>query len=100
MIEINLSQLESKLQELTETQAQILKILNSFEQYQQTPTRQQFPTENLLTTKEVCELFRVTRQSLAMWRKIGKIKAYKMNKTVRYKRSEINELLNIRSGKV
>ncbi len=99
MIEINLTQLESKLQELTETQTQILKILNSFEQPQQTPT-QHFPTENLLTTKEVCELFRVTRQSLNMWRKIGKIKAYKMNKTVRYKRSEINELLNIRSGKV
>lgn len=101
MIEINLTQLEEKLQSIEEKQAAMFELLNSLHTAKNTQQKQsETETEILLTTKDICNLFKVTRQSIALWRKMGKIRAVRVNKAVRYRQSEINELLNIRSSKV
>ena len=56
--------------------------MNKFTQYNQ-----------LLTIKEVCGLFQVSRQTLHNWTKAGLIKAYKVVRKVYYKAAEIEEAL-------
>lgn len=45
--------------------------------------------EQMLTTKQVCDLLQIDRTSVYNYRDCGKLKAYGMGKMVRYKRSEV-----------
>lgn len=49
--------------------------------------------EQLLTTKEACEYLKVSRQTLAKWKKKRKIKAVKFGGNIRYKLSDIEKAL-------
>ena len=48
-----------------------------------------------LTTSEVMGLLKVSRQTVANWRKTGKLNAYRIGtRAVRFKKSELVELTN------
>lgn len=47
-----------------------------------------------LTTKEVQEIFGISRTTLFDWRKKGLIKAIKIGRIVRFDKSEIERILN------
>lgn len=49
--------------------------------------------KGLMTIKEVCEYFQVTRQTLYNWTKGGLIKAYRVARKVYYKTDEVEEAL-------
>jgi excisionase family DNA binding protein len=49
--------------------------------------------ENLLTVKQVAELFGVTRITLWRWDRDGTLKAHKIGRNIRYKESVINKAL-------
>lgn len=52
-----------------------------------------YMADELLTTAEVADLLRVTRQTLTRWRKDGKLPAVKIGRLVRFKRSDVEALL-------
>lgn len=54
--------------------------------------------ENLLSTKEVKEIFHVQTSSLWVWAKRGYLKPIKLGNKNYYKQSDINELLNERQN--
>ena len=47
----------------------------------------------LLTNREVCEIFQISRQTLFNWTKGGLIKAHRVARKIYYKPEEINEAL-------
>ena len=54
--------------------------------------------ENLLSTKEVKEIFHVQTSSLWVWAKRGYLKPIKLGNKNYYKQSDINALLNERQN--
>jgi len=52
------------------------------------------PRAELLTTDEVAARFRVTRQTVARWAGEGLLDPVRMKRTVRYRLSDIEALLN------
>lgn len=50
--------------------------------------------DDLLTTEEVADLLRVSRQTLWRWRKDGTLPARKVGALVRYRRSDVDALLD------
>ena len=48
-------------------------------------------TEQLLTRKEVAEMFKVSYPTLKSWRDRGLITAHKIGKTVRFKLEDVQE---------
>lgn len=55
--------------------------------------------EQYLTTKEVCDILKVSRQTLQTWKKKRKIKSSKILGTVRYKLSDIEAMVTKHSFK-
>lgn len=53
--------------------------------------------EKLYTTKELSGWFRVTRQSIALWRKEGKLDYIRVGAAVRYSESQVQDFL-MKSG--
>lgn len=49
---------------------------------------------DLITREEVCKLFRITLPTLHNWTKSGRLPSYKFNSRVRYKKTEIMEIIN------
>lgn len=49
--------------------------------------------EVLLTQSEVADFYKVTTATIIEWQKIGKIKAYGIHNTRRYKKSELLDSL-------
>ena len=49
--------------------------------------------KGLMTIKEVCEMFQITRQTLYNWTKGGLIQAYRVVRKVYYKPDEIESAL-------
>jgi excisionase family DNA binding protein len=47
--------------------------------------------ETLLTTEQVCAYFQISRATLHRWRKKRKVKAVKIDGTVRFKFSDIEK---------
>lgn len=75
--------------------------LMQFAEYIITKTRQEITstikediTERYLTRAEVCEALNVTLMTLYNWNKSGYLQAIKIGKTVKYKETDINKLLN------
>lgn len=48
----------------------------------------------LLTRKQVAKLFSISLPTLSEWTKQGRVRAYKINTRVRFKRAEIMDQLN------
>jgi len=90
MINISTIELESKLQQIAEKQDNILQLLSGLQQQKPTPKID----ETLLTVAEVCDLFKVSRQSISTWRRAGKLHAQKIGYLVRFKKSDIDAILN------
>lgn len=49
--------------------------------------------DELLTFKEVMDYLKVSRTTIYDWLNAGKIKAYKIGKSVRFKRSDIEAFI-------
>lgn len=50
--------------------------------------------EKLLTMKEVCEIFKVSNQTLRRWEKLKKLKSVRtLGNQRRYKVSDINDIM-------
>ncbi len=47
----------------------------------------------LLTNREVCEIFQISRQTLYNWTKGGLLKAHRIARKIYYKPEEIDEAL-------
>lgn len=47
----------------------------------------------LLTMKEVTEYLKVSRMAIYTWMKAGKLKGYKVGRSVRFKRSDIEDFI-------
>lgn len=94
MINISTIELENKLQEIAEKQDNILQLLNGLQQEKPKPKID----ETLLTVAEVCDLFNVSRQSISAWRRANKLKAHKVGYLVRFKKSDIDAMLNNGKG--
>lgn len=88
MINISIIELENKLQEITEKQDNILQLLNGLQHEKPIPKTD----ETLLTVSEVCDVFKVSRQSISAWRRAGKLKAHKVGYLVRFKKSDIDAM--------
>lgn len=89
MINISTIELENKLQEIAQMQQSILQVLSGL---QEKPTPK--TDETLLTVAEVCDLFKVSRQTISAHRRAGKLKAHKVGYLVRFKKSDIDAILN------
>lgn len=94
MITIDIVELENKLQEIAEKQDNILQLLNGLQQEKPKPKID----ETLLTVAEVCDLFKVSRQSISSWRRNNKLQAQKIGYLVRFKKSDIDAILNNGKG--
>lgn len=94
MITIDIVELENKLQEIAEKQDNILQLLNGLQEEKPKPKID----ETLLTVAEVCDVFKVSRQSISAWRRSGKLKAHKVGYLVRFKKSDIDAMLNNGKG--
>ncbi|MFN5309558.1 MAG: helix-turn-helix domain-containing protein [Candidatus Kapaibacterium sp.] len=94
MINISTIELENKLQEIAQMQQSILQVLSGLQQEKPTPKID----ETLLTVSEVCDVFKVSRQSISAWRRAGKLKAHKVGYLVRFKKSDIDAMLNNGKG--
>lgn len=75
--------------------------LMQFAEYIITKTRQEVTStlkedipERYLTRAEVCKALNVTFMTLYNWNKSGYLQAIKIGKTVKYKETDINKLLN------
>jgi excisionase family DNA binding protein len=94
MITIDIVELENKLQQISEKQDNILQLLNGLQQEKPKPKID----ETLLTVAEVCDLFKVSRQSISSWRRNNKLQAQKIGYLVRFKKSDIDAILNNGKG--
>ena len=94
MINISTIELENKLQQISEKQDNILQLLNGLQQEKPKPKID----ETLLTVAEVCDLFKLSRQTISAWRRSGKLKAHKVGYLVRFKKSDIDAMLNNGKG--
>jgi excisionase family DNA binding protein len=94
MITIDIVELENKLQQISEKQDNILQLLNGLQQEKPKPKI----NETLLTVAEVCDLFKVSRQSISSWRRNNKLQAQKIGYLVRFKKSDIDAILNNGKG--
>lgn len=94
MITIDIVELENKLQQISEKQDNILQLLNGLQQEKPKPKID----ETLLTVAEVCDLFKVSRQSIFSWRRNNKLQAQKIGYLVRFKKSDIDAILNNGKG--
>lgn len=94
MINISTIELENKLQEIAEKQDNILQLLNGLQHEKPTPKID----ETLLTVSEVCDLFKLSRQTIFSWRRNNKLQAQKIGYLVRFKKSDIDAILNNGKG--
>lgn len=76
--------------------------LMQFAEYIITKTRQEVTStlkedipERHLTRAEVCKALNVTNMTLYNWNKSGYLQAIKIGKTVKYKKTDIDKLLNL-----
>jgi len=90
MINISTIELENKLQEIAQMQQSILQVLSGLQQEKPTPKTD----ETLLTVAEVCDLFKTSRQTISTWRRNNKLQAQKIGYLVRFKKSDIDAILN------
>lgn len=51
-------------------------------------------SEELLSVKEMCELFKVSRVTIYNWTKSGYLSPIKLGATVRYRKSDIKKLIS------
>ena len=59
-----------------------------------TPPTQERKEEKLLTTNEACEVLRCSKPTLHRWKKEGIIPHVRIGANIRYKESDINNLIN------
>ena len=95
MIQINTENLENKLQEIAEKQDNIFQLLSALQEKPKPKI-----DETLLTVSEICDIFKVSRQTISTWRRKGKLKAHKAGYLVRFKKSDIEEFLTKKQGEL
>lgn len=68
------------------------ELMRFFEEVQKRMTVPE-PEEKLLTVEEVCRMAHVSRPTLHRWKTRGLIKEVKIGKSVRFRRSEVENFL-------
>ena len=55
------------------------------------------PREQYLTREQVAEILQVSRQTLSIWNKKGVLKSYRIGTRVRYKLTDVQQVLETRT---